>query len=272
MRTTDASHTIRLVLRRYGLDELADWAWEQLTVGASPAEIEVSMRDTSAYKRRFRANQLRREKGLPELSPEEIITYEQQRRAVLRSYGFPEGFYDSPDDAAEALANDVSIAELERRAVKWVEYAQSRYAPDTLEQLQRLFGVTPGSLAAFAMDEERALPLLERQLASAEIAARAARFGWELNTDEAERLAEDVGDPAAVDERFAALSRLAPQLAQRLGDQTAGVDRATQLAAVAGDPTATEQVARRVERSTSQFAGGTGIAATNRGLSGLGTA
>ncbi len=156
MFDTDANAIIQAVLRRYGLEGLSEWAWERITDGASAAQVELELRETEQFRTRFRAIVEREARGLPAISPEEVLEYERRRTAILRSYGFPSGFYDEPDDAADGLINDVSLDAVEERAALWVDFAEASTAPEMRAELERLYGVGLGGLAAYMMDEERA--------------------------------------------------------------------------------------------------------------------
>lgn len=267
----DAFAIIGAILRRYDLESETEWAWQMVTHGASVAEFETELRQRDAYRSRFRAIFEREAAGLPPISPEEVLEYEQRRREVLSAYGLPPGFYDSPDDAVAGLVGDVSISELEQRASLWSDYAESQWEAPVRGQLQRLFGIGTGTLAAFLMDEERALPLIQRQIATSDVAVRAARAGFDLSAVEAGRVAE-VLSPDQAGQRFAALADQADVLGDRLGDQTAGLTREDLIGVAAADPQALQAAERRTARATARFSGTSGAAATNRGIGGLGTA
>lgn len=269
MQEMDAGQILQAILRRYNLEGLSEWAWGRVTAGASAAQVELELRDTEQFKTRFRAIVEREKRGLPAISPEEVIEYERRRSATLRAYGFPPGFYDSPDDAAEGLINDVSVEQIEERAAMWVDFAESSTAPETLAELDRLYGVGAGGVAAFLMDEEKAMPLLRRQVGAVDVAARARRSGFgALSVAEAERVGESVGGEDA-SQRFAALNDAAGALGRRLGDQTEGLDRGTLIDAAAGDPTAERAASRRIDRARSDFEG-SGQSAGRGGFGGLG--
>jgi len=267
----DATAIISAILRRYGLEAETEWAWQMVTSGASIAEFEIELRERDTYRTRFRAIFEREAAGLPAISPEDVLEYERRRREVLSAYGLPAGFYDSPDDAVAGLVGDVSIAELEQRASLWADYAEQSYAPAVRDQLQRMFGIGTGSLAAFLMDENKALPLLQRQIATSDVAVRAARAGFDLSAVEAGRVAE-VMAPDQAGERFAALADQASVLGDRLGDQASGLTRDDLIGVAAADPNALRAAERRTQRAAASFAGSGGAASTNRGIGGLGTA
>src|SRR5688572_31494696 len=95
---TDALTLIQSQLRDWGLESLSPAIEGYLTGGDSPTVALAKLRETNEYKTRFKANELRRAKGLAALSEAEILGNEMQYRQVMRSYGLPEGFYDSYED------------------------------------------------------------------------------------------------------------------------------------------------------------------------------
>lgn len=188
---SDAFVLIRSQLEEWGLGSLAGAVEGYLTGGDSPTIALAKLRETPEYKTRFKANELRRQKGIPALSEAEILGNEAQYRAVMRSYGLPEGFYDSYDDFTNFLANDVSPQEVRDR----VTLAAERYifAPaEDKEQFSR-FGLSPGQAIATILDPDRAEPLIRQTVTAIGLAAEAARaFGnsERLSTDRARELAQ----------------------------------------------------------------------------------
>jgi hypothetical protein len=170
---TDALTLIQSQLREWGLEALAPAIEGYLVGGDSPTVAMAKLRDTPVYKTRFKANELRRQKGLPALSEAEILGNEMQYRQVMRSYGLPEGFYDSYEDFTNFLANDVSPQEMRDR----VTLAAERYIfapPEDKEQFAR-FGLTPGQAIATILDPARAEPLIRQTVTAVGLAAEASR-------------------------------------------------------------------------------------------------
>ena len=91
---------------------MRQWAEED----KSPDWIKINLRDTSQYKARFPAMQqlIQRGQAIDEMT---YIAQERAYRAVLSANELPTGFYDSPDDYAKFIANDVSAKELEDRVL-----------------------------------------------------------------------------------------------------------------------------------------------------------
>lgn len=188
---TDAFTIIKSMLAQWGLSSLEADVSTMLQDG-DPQEIVVAkLRDTKAYKERFAANADRLSKGMSPLSEGEYIATEMSYREVMRSYGLPQGFYDSQDDFRRFLAADVSPQEMRDRVVLAAERYQNA-DEGTKRQFTR-FGFSPGEAVASILDPEAALPVLRQKITAASIAAEAAAsFGDDqrLTTERALELAQ----------------------------------------------------------------------------------
>jgi hypothetical protein len=188
---TDALTLIKSQLRDWGLDALSGDIEGYLVGGDSPTVAMAKLRDTQAYKTRFKANELRKQKGLAALSEAEILGNEMQYRQVMRSYGLPEGFYDSYEDFTNFLANDVSPQEMRDRVTLAAE--RFIFAPQEDKDQFTRFGLTPGQAIATILDPDRAEPLIRQTVTAIGLAAEAARaFGdsERLSTDRAMELSK----------------------------------------------------------------------------------
>ncbi len=188
---TDAFSIIRTTLQQWNLSSLEGVVMNMLQDGDPEEVVVAKLRDTEEYKKRFAANADRLAKGMSALSEGEYIATEMSYREVMRSYGMPEGFYDSQEDFRKFLAADVSPTEMRDR----VTLAAERYQnadEGTKRQFTR-FGFTPGEAVASILDPDAALPVLRQKITAASLAAEAAAaFGDDnrLTTDRALELAQ----------------------------------------------------------------------------------
>jgi hypothetical protein len=267
---SDAFSTIKELLGRYGLDGLAEWAWQRIVDGDSETQILQSLRDQDLYRTRFRAIFDRETAGLPPVSPEEVLAYERQAVTLMRSYGFPESFWDTTDDLANLIVADVSPVELEERLQGYVEAAVSS-PQEYRDALERNYGFAPGDLAAVFADPEQGWQVLQRKWRASRLAGEAGMQGWgDLTASEAERLDAAGLDSAAAREGFGAL-RESSELFRPLDGGEQAVSRETQLGVLEGDQEATAVVERQRARRLAQFSGGGGFAGGSEGLGGVGT-
>lgn len=271
----DAVAYLEELLRSYGLEELAPWAYEQVTSGNSPTMIRQLMWEQPAFKKRFKVIFDRRAKGLSAISVNEVIDYERKGRQLLQAAGLPAGFYDTPDDFYNFLLNDISLSELNDRVNIAKEYTYNIDAT-TRSEIQRLYGLTDGDFTAHALDPTRAIPILQNRFTAARTAAASARSGYgQLTRAEAENLTSMGVDPNQAGQGFAALvsSRQLFNALPGMESSEAPITREEQLgAAFGGSQTARQKLARRGEERAAASKGGGGFVADREGFGGLGSA
>lgn len=267
----DAFAYLKRVLDDYGLGSLGDWAWQQIQSGGSNERIIQDLRETTEYKQRFAGLELRKAKGLPAISEAEYIGYESSVRQMMRAAGMPADFYDQPDDFAKLIGSDVSVAEMQAR-VNDGYMAASQAPMEVRQELQALYGITAGGLAAFFLDPDRALPLIERQFAAAQVSGSAVQSGYgALDKTEAERIAAFGVSDAEARSGFSALQQSRELFGSLPGEDAAQIDRATQQAAVfGGDTNARNAIEKRAKERVSQGSGAQSFAVGQGGVAGLG--
>lgn len=173
----------------------------------SPQEFMSELRKTPQYAQRFAGNIARQKAGLPMLSEDEYVAQESAYRQTLRMYGLPEGFYDSPDDFAGFIASDVSPQEIGARAKMASDLSTSK-DPALINTLQNYFGLSNGDIAAYMLDPDRALPVLQRKYDTALVGAEADRAGLGAIDKKLSRQLADAGvDQGAARQAFGAVAR-----------------------------------------------------------------
>jgi hypothetical protein len=184
-----ASAIIKAQLEAWGIGTLYNDAVKILKQGLNADAVIAQLQDTAAYKQRFWYNEDRRKAGLPVLSPAEAVATENQMRSILRQYGLPAGFYDTPQDVGKFIAGNLSAVELAERAEaardKWYE------APaETRAAWTQYYGATEGDAIASILNPDKALPLIQRRLNAATLGGAAARQGLTVGAERAEQLAQ----------------------------------------------------------------------------------
>jgi hypothetical protein len=191
----------------------------------------------------------------------------------MMTAGIPEGFYDSVDDFAQFIGNDVSQAEMTERVALAATAARS-IDPNLRLQLQEMYGVgveNDGELVAYYLDPERGTTVIEQRLqleAAGLSAASIGALGAGFNTQTAERLVDLNVQAREVSERFRGQRAITQQLV--------GEDEFTSSEFAAAefglDSDATADLARlralREQRGVRQ----SGALVTRAGAVGLGTA
>jgi len=255
------------LLRMYGLEELTTFVGNFITQSdvVDPNVLMGEIRQQPAYQQRFAANEARRRAGLNVLSESQYLALENTYRQYMRNSGLPANFYDSPEDFQNLIASDVSPAEFAERVNQG--YEAVRFAdPQVISQMQELYGVSEGELAAYFLDPDRATPVLLQRAQAAQTAAGAAQAGMQLSVAEAEQLAQE-----GITQQQARAGAALIEQTQELFQPTTGEDepaftREEQLGAVFGtDPAAAQRLRQRQRRRQAEFEAGGRFATGQQG-------
>lgn len=249
--------SLQQVLNSYGLGSMASWAWNEIVAGKSQDQILLDLMQTPQFKDRFPAIGERAAAGLPPISPADYVNYENQATQIMRAAGLPSGFWDSPSDFTHLIASDVSISELQQR-VGLATQAAYQVPSDVRAVLARDYGVGSGQLAAFFLDDKTALPLIQRDFTAAQIGGAAYRTGYGSTKTQDETLT-DLGVTAdQAQQGFSQLVQQRQLFSSLPGENTTGISRDDQLAAMFGGNATDQQVIqqRAAQRAAVFNAGG----------------
>ena len=266
----DARKTVDALLSDYGLSDLSDFIYKNIIVAGTvninnPDAVIYAVREQPAYKTRFAGNEKRVKNGFEELSPAEYIDMEISYRNTLSANGMPSDFYDSQDDFKAMIEGAVSPIELQSRIQDGYRAVKDA-DPEVKRQMQQLYGVTEGELAAYFIDPTRVRDKMvaadyKRQADAAKIAARASDLaGMQLSKSFAEDLASrGVGDIAA--ETFTKVGKLG-ELTTAMAGET-GLTAEQIVGSQAGtDTQAALELERRRRSRVGEFQGGGSFART----------
>ncbi|WAB09275.1 hypothetical protein SEA_STELLA_14 [Streptomyces phage Stella] len=183
----DAFMALNSLFQQYGLGSLAGKIYEYVKNGYGADTISILLQDTPEYKKRFAANEARVKAGMSVLSPAEYISIENSYRQIMRQSGLPEGFYDSTSDFTNWISGDMSPTELQGR-VDLATQATALANPAYKAALKQM-GLSDGELTAYFLDQDRALPFLQKAAATAAIGAEALQRGLGFDQQYASELA-----------------------------------------------------------------------------------
>lgn len=255
----DAYAAIQDMLKQYGLDTLAPKILQFVRNGYASDTIAYELQQTSEWKKRFAANETRVKKGLPVLSPQEYIATERAYRQIMSQAGVPAGFYDSTNDFQKFLENDLSPQEIQNRVQAATDFV-NRKDPKELAAMRKFY--TSGDLIAYALDPNRAAPLVGKAFQAASIAGQASAQG--IN-DVDKALAESLaGNNISREQAQQGFSLIASEKgnANKLA-QISGEGGFTTADLAAETFTASSQVAERRKKLASQergrFSGASGV-------------
>lgn len=208
-------------------------------IDPSAGQVLNVIYNSDAYKQRFAGNEAIRKRmadgqGRPGdrlLSPKEYMDAESSYRTILQDAGMPEGYYDTPSDFNDLIANSISVSEFKSR-VDTAFDALNRADEFTVNALQQYYGLSNADLAAYMLDPTKATPVLEgKQMSgafglnnnqelqkiysSAQVGGAAGRQGLDLGSGMAEEIV-DQGKTGQAEEAFATAGALDADV-QRLG-------------------------------------------------------
>lgn len=183
------SAQLQNTLAQFGLTGLGNFITQKVKAGESLDQIMLEIRATPEYQARFPAMQQLAQQGRA-ISEQQYVDLENQYQGILRSAGLPSGFYDTPQDFANLITNQVSPSELSSRVQQYATVAYNS-PPEVKQQLEDLYGITPGELTAYFIDPNNALPLIQQRVASAQAAGQAQISGFgQLTRTQADELGQ----------------------------------------------------------------------------------
>jgi hypothetical protein len=257
-----------------GLGALGNRVVEFVQQGFDPETIDFKIRETPEFKLRFPGNEARKKAGLPVLSLDEYVALENAYQSVFRESGFAKGFYDSKDDFTRFIESDISPQELKQR-VDIASMSIDNADPYFVDSLQRLYGIPKADMVAYALDPERALPFITRQVQAAQFGGEAARQGLQIDRNLAETYTGLGVTQTQARQGFEQVAGVLP-VAQKLsqitaGSQPFGMEQAAS-AVFGGEQSAAykKQLQDLSQQEQSRFAGqaGVGRGSLSRGTAG----
>jgi hypothetical protein len=208
----DAAAALIDLFTSYGLGTLAPKIVGYLQQGYSGDTIALLLQETPEYKQRFRANEARRAAGLSVLSPAEYLKTEMGYRQAMQAAGIPPGYFDSDEDFVRYLELDISPNEIDARAKSAVQLAFT-VDPGQRQVLAR-FGIDTGDLAAYYLNPNIAVPVLQRKVDVALLGFERERAGFEFDETRAESLAQRGITLQQAREGYAAIAENLPTLSK----------------------------------------------------------
>jgi len=268
-----AEETLSDKLTRYGLESLIPWAFEQLRLGTSVDTIVIQLQDQQPFKDRFKGLEMRRQNGYPALTPADYLAVETGFKQTLHTAGIPSGFYDSNDELAQFIGNDVSAAEFTDR-VSMARSAVNAANPELKKQLLDMYGVGAagdGELVAYFLDPTRAVDVIEQrlQMESAGLSAATVQaVGTGLDKGTARSLADLNVQQREIGATLGQQAGLVQH--QLLGEQKKATSSELAAASFGLDSEATAQIRRLRQRRQQAGVVSSGALATQSGVVGLG--
>jgi hypothetical protein len=255
------------------------WLWDQIKSGVETEErLLVALEQTPEFRDRFKVifdlrERSNRGESVTVPTVQNVLEYEQQYRSVMSKSGVPAWFYDSPQDAQDAMRNNLSVEQVKERIDE--SYSVINTMP---REVRELFGEyfddsSDSALVAAVLDPEKTLASLQKATRAAVAGGFARRQGFELVRSQANEYATLGRSPAQIEADIANVAQLRPLQDAQMGEaETIGDDSAFRAGAL-GDVESQRQLEGRLTtRRQGQAQSAGGAMTLNEGIVGAGVA
>jgi hypothetical protein len=261
--TRDAAVALNDLFTSYGLKDFAPLITNYLKQGYSADTVSILLQNSSEYKQRFAGNDLRIKAGLPVLSPAEYLATERAYGQVLQKYGLPQGFYDNPADYNKWIGMDVSPTEIDTRAKQASDFLHQA-DPQELAFFKQHY--TTGDMIAYALDPNRAAPLVGKAFQASQIGGKAADVGVGIDQATAEQLANNNINEQQAQQGFGQIAQESPTtnlLSALYGNSGNAVNQKDLIDATFLDNSqAQNKIKQLASQERGNFGGASGVSAT----------
>lgn len=257
------------------------WLFEQMQNGVeSEAQLAISIEATPEFKQRYGIIDEMRQRSLagenvvvPTVT--QVREYEDRYRQVMSSYGVPSWFYDSFDDAHNAIRKNLTVDQINERIQTSYNIVQQmpQEVRDVFSEFYGDMGTDQGLLAA-VLDPEKTTRELGRATRASYFGGLARRQQEFVSRQQAELYADLNRSPQETMRDVQQMAQLRPITETQMGEST--IDTSGDLAFQAGamgDVEAQNLVESRLTTrklaQQSTFGGASGV---QSGLTGSGRA
>lgn len=273
--STSASDELKAILERFQLGGLFDALNAAViadkTLAQNTDALFGAVRNNPIYIERFKGNIARTKNGYVPLSEAQYIAQEQSYSTTLKNSGMPKGFYDTKDDFANLMANDISPAELSARIENGYKMVTNA-PPEVVNQLKMMVpDITDANLAAYFLDPAKSGTQIEQMARAANIAAQGKTAGgMQITGAQAQSLAQAGISTQQAQAGFSQIGQQAGLYRPLQGEQAI-----TQEDILAGtftnEQAAQQRIARRKRERTAGFESGGSFAQGQQSNIGLTT-
>lgn len=240
------------------IDSLTDWAWNQIQDGASPQQIQVELPHRDEFRERFPVIHQMREAGETPPSAQQVLTFEQNTREVVSSFGLPDEFHDR-DHITRMIMGGLSPQQLQQRlnTVSQDILARGDEIKEVFAKRHGISGLSDASLLASAITPGVPPHEFEHKIRAAQVGGTASKFGFDRGSKRVDELVEAGIGADQAQELFRDAQQQIPmieRLRQRHRDPNDPFNiRAFEDLAVFGDDDQRRRVQRLFAQEQSQF-------------------
>jgi hypothetical protein len=183
--TRDAYALLEDAFKLYGLDSLVPVIRGYMEEDLGVEQAKLKLRTETAYKNRFKGNELRVGKGLNALGESDYLELENDYTETLRSYGLSDYFGVATDASsrlarqqkmADVIGNSISALEFKDR-IKTVVTRVNMADENTKTELKALYNITDTDLVKYFLNPAEGSDRLKEKVTAAEISAASITQG-----------------------------------------------------------------------------------------------
>lgn len=254
------------------------WLWEQIQKGVSTQdELSFALEQTPAFQQRFKVIFDMRDKAARgELSyvptANDVLNYEREYAQTMSAAGVPSWFYDSVEDAHNAMRSNLSVTQIQERIDRGYGVIQEMPV-EVKSAFEELYGgQAEGVLMAAVLDPGKTLREIDRSVRAAQVAGFGRRMGLGVTADQAQRFSAIDMSEAEIRAGVAEAARLRPLTEERIGEAALNLSDENALAAGLGTNAVDQQLfeARLATRRAGQSTVATGALTGATGVTGAG--
>lgn len=256
------------------------WLWEQVQSGITRVEdLLPALEQTPEFQNRFRVifdMRNRVNAGQPGYVPtvSQVLDYEREYSQLMQQAGVPAWFYDSFEDAQNAMRSNLAPTQVAERIQRGYSVV-NRMPQEVRDVFAEYYGSdAEGALLAAVLDPQKTLAEIDRAAVSATFGGFARRQGISISAGQATEFAATGRTVAEAEQAAAEVARLRPLQETGFGESTVGVqsDAAFRAGALGSVEEQQALEARLRTRQTRQASVGGGAIAGQSGITGAGLA
>jgi len=252
------------------------WLWEQIQNGVTTRdELNFALEQTPEFQQRFKVIfDMRQAAQQGQLTyvpdAQAVLAYEKEYVQAMAAAGVPSWFYDSYEDAHNAMRSNLSVLQVEERIERGFGVMQEMPV-EVRSAFDELYGAqADGALLAAVLDPEKTLAEIDRAVRASQLSGFSRRAGLNLSLEQAKRFAQTELTADEIQSGIQDAVGYMPLTEETIGEAAMDITEETALSAgilgTARDEALLEQ--RLLRRQVGQRATGGGAVAGQSGITG----
>jgi len=257
----------------------AGWLWDQIKKGVETQdELTFALEQTPQFQSRFKVifdMRAQAVNGQATYVPtaQDVLNYEKEYAQTMVAAGVPSWFYDSYEDAHNAMRSNLSVTQVEERVQRGFGIMQEMPV-EVRSAFEELYGAqADGALLAAVLDPEKTLAQIDRSVRASQIAGFGRRAGLDVTAEQAQRYSQAPLSLEEVERGVQQAAQFKPLTEEAIGEGAQDLTQETALAAGLANQAVDQQLleARLTRRQLGQRTVGGGAIGTQGGIAGAAT-